>query len=242
MCTVTFVPSGNAVSITHNRDEKITRFKALPPKQYALNGFRLLFPKDIKGGTWVCINNYGNAAALLNGGFSHHQSNPPYRKSRGLILLDIAASFDMLEAWQKTDLSGIEPFTLVLWNNALLFETRWDGINKHTRQLDEKTSHLWSSATLYEPEIVDKRKQWFDKWQLLHPLPSMNDIINFHRYGGEGDTHNDLCMNRDDCLLTVSISSLNITPGKGSIDYYDLQDESIYRKKIHFIKDPVENK
>src|SRR5437773_862042 len=99
MCTVTFIPQGDTAFITHNRDEKSSRAKAIAPKQYIINGYALLFPRDsAAGGTWIAVNESGAAAVLLNGGFVKHPYRPPYRKSRGLVFLDIIAAGDTLTA------------------------------------------------------------------------------------------------------------------------------------------------
>src|SRR5664279_4462760 len=96
MCTVTFIAYGHKVYITHNRDEKSIRPIAVPPKQYVINGHRLLFPKDGQAaGTWIGVNENGCAAVLLNGAFVKHQHEPPYIKSRGLAFLDILAADDL---------------------------------------------------------------------------------------------------------------------------------------------------
>jgi uncharacterized protein with NRDE domain len=150
MCTVTFIPLPDRVFITHNRDEKKARTRALPPATSRVNGYTLLFPKDGQaGGTWIGVNENGNTAVLLNGAFVKHVPAPPYRKSRGLVFLDILASADMLQAWQQIPLENIEPFTIVFWNGMLLTECRWDGAIKHFRFPDVTKNHVWSSYTLY---------------------------------------------------------------------------------------------
>src|ERR1700710_3142568 len=98
MCTVTFIPQGNRVFIAHNRDEKRSRGKALSPREYNINGHTLLFPRDsAAGGSWIAINKNGSAAVLLNGAFSKHAPPPFYRKSRGIVFLDVMASGDLLD-------------------------------------------------------------------------------------------------------------------------------------------------
>ena len=241
MCTVTFIPVNDTVFITHNRDENQVRPPAIPPRFHQVNGYKLLFPKDKKaGGTWIAINENGNAAVLLNGAFIKHTPATPYRKSRGLIFLEILAANDFLTAWRSLNLQDIEPFTFIVWSNAQLFETRWDGSRKYATKLNAKESHLWASVTLYDNKALTKRRRWFEEWQEAHPVPSMADIIYFHLHAGEGDTRNDLYMNRDGLILTVSVTSMQITTEKGLMSYLDLQDSSDSQQEIKFLKDPVE--
>src|SRR4051812_16770614 len=125
MCTVTFIPAGDTVFMVHSRDEKSLRPPAIAPKEYGVNGYTTLFPRDTQaGGTWIAVNAHGAAAVLLNGAFIKHAPGGSYRKSRGLVLLDIVASHDALLSWQRIDLENIEPFTVVLWCNGQLYEGR----------------------------------------------------------------------------------------------------------------------
>jgi Transport and Golgi organisation 2 len=237
MCTVSFIPAGNRVFITHNRDEKSSRGKAIPPKQYTIDGFTLLFPRDSNaGGTWIACSDTGQAAVLLNGAFAKHLHLPPYRKSRGLAFLDIVASANLLEGYHKAVLANIEPFTIILWTASRLIECRWDGQQKHIHIPDAGLPHTWSSATLYDDISINKRKKWFENWQQDCPNPSMEEIIQFHLHAGEGDIQNDLRMNRNGQLLTVSVTAMEIAADKSSMHYIDLQDNTRSTQHLNFTK------
>lgn len=238
MCTVTFIPLHDTLYITHSRDESNNRPGAIAPKEYTVNGHTILFPRDTAaGGTWVGINKNGNAAALLNGAFTKHQHLPPYRKSRGLIFLDIIASNDLFVTYHQIDPTGIEPFTIILWNNGALYECRWDGMQKHVLGLQASQPHTWSSVTLYNPAIAAKRNTWFSEWLQAHPSPSVEDIINYHLEAGDGDPQNDLRMNRNDQLLTVSITSMEITTDSANMNYLDLRHHDTRSlHSLHFTK------
>jgi hypothetical protein len=240
MCTVSFIPAGDSVFITHNRDEKSGRSKAIAPKEYAINNHRLLFPRDTQaGGTWIAVNAGGAVAVLLNGAFVKHAAAPVWRKSRGLVLLDMVAGDDVAENWRRIDLRGVEPFTVVLWSNGMLCEGRWDGRQKHTTAMDATTAHIWSSVTLYDETVSAHRAQWFAQWQSLHPQPLLEDIMQFHLSGGDGDKHNDLRMNRDGLLLTVSVTAMELTPGNCRMKYLDLQENTVCNHQMSFTPQPV---
>lgn len=235
MCTVTFIPAKEAVYITHNRDEKKLRARAVPPQLYTIKNFQLVFPRDgHAGGSWIALHQNGGAAVLLNGAFTKHQHQPPYRKSRGLAFLDILTGSDLFLSYQQISLEAIEPFTVILWTGTALYECRWDGTQKHIKSLDASQSYSWSSATLYDADVIEKRNNWFTTWLQQHPQPAMEDIINFHLFGGEGDAHNDLRMNRDGITLTVSITALKIQPYIGLMQYLDLQDNNSYQQALSF--------
>src|SRR5690349_166325 len=106
MCTVTFIPVDKKVFITHSRDEKNVRQRALPPAISVINDEQLLFPKDGKAdGSWVGCSGRGKAAVLLNGAFRNHIPAPPYRMSRGLIFLELLAAADLASAFTSIDLA-----------------------------------------------------------------------------------------------------------------------------------------
>jgi uncharacterized protein with NRDE domain len=99
MCTVTFIPAADGVYLTSNRDERLTRPDALFPFRAAQEGQELIYPKDAEaGGSWIALKSAGDAAVLLNGAFAKHQLQPAYRRSRGLVFLDIVRSGFFLSA------------------------------------------------------------------------------------------------------------------------------------------------
>lgn len=233
MCTVTYIPTQEKYFITSNRDEKNIRKKAIAPTVYEINKKKLIFPKDGNaGGTWIALNENGNAAVLLNGAFENHISLPPYRLSRGIILVDIIAGERPVLQFQGLDLFQIEPFTLILLEKENLYECRWDGSNKYYQQLKAHRPYIWSSVTLYEQDVIKKREQWFADFLSNNPHPTQKDILAFHQFTGDGDAANDLLMERDDIYSTVSITSMLLTADRGSMKYLDMKANKIHEKKI----------
>lgn len=223
MCTVTYIPSGDGIFLTSNRDERRGRAVALEPSVYEGSTGHLLYPKDAQaGGTWFAVHEKGHVLILLNGARVRHTPRGPYRKSRGLVLLDVADSESPLDQFKRLDLEGIEPFTLVLLEDGQLHECRWDGATKHHREPDPGEPHIWSSVTLYDQEVIQKREGWFAGWLLDNPDPGQETILRFHQFTGDGDRYNDLLMNRDDRMLTVSITSLRYGGGGGRMTYLDI--------------------
>ena len=62
----------------------------------------------------------------------------------------------------------------------------------------------------------------------------MDQIMDFHRFGGEGDAHNDLLMNRAGKVFTVSITGLEINSDKARMVYHDLREEKKYVRELAF--------
>lgn len=233
MCTVTFIPVRDKIYLTSNRDEKAVRAPALEPAVYPFSTGRLLFPKDADaGGTWIAGHESGQAIVLLNGGFKKHVPQPPYRKSRGLILLDLADSSNARHTFQSISLRHIEPFTAIIFKEGVLFECRWDGQQKHSRELPASRPHIWSSVTLYDDEVIAKRNSWFAQWLDKQPHPSPADILHFHQFTGDGDSHNDLRMNRSGQVFTVSITLMTISETAIHMQYLDLKNNRTFAQKL----------
>jgi hypothetical protein len=233
MCTVTFIASGKKIYITSNRDEKVTREKALPPAVYKLGNGLTLYPKDAKaGGTWIVAKDNGDAAVLLNGAFIPHVSNSPYKKSRGLVLLEVIQDVNPHACFKAYDCNGIEPFTMIVYSNGQLYEYRWDGIEKYIRRLLTNVPYIWSSATLYSTEIINKRRQWFENWLKTTPAITRDAILQFHRFAGDGNMTHNLMMEKENETRTVSITQIIIEKSSISMHYWDALDDKTYLNKL----------
>jgi hypothetical protein len=240
MCTVTCIPSGDNIYITSNRDEKSWRKQALSPRFYIHNDMQLLYPRDEdEGGSWIAVNENRNVAVLLNGAFVKHIPLSSYRKSRGLIFLDIIKAHRPVSYFSKTDLLDIQPFTIIIIEAGDLFECRWDGNKKHIKQLEIDKPRIWSSATLYDKDVIKKREQWFYDWINENNYPTQNNISNFHCFAGDGNKSTDLLMNREGKIYTVSITSVELNNKTAAMQYLDLKNNQTWLAKMHFINTPT---
>lgn len=239
MCTVTYLPAPTGFILTHNRDEAPVRSPNAISKEKTGND-TLLFPRDTKaGGAWIATAKSGKTACLLNGAFAKHHHNPPYRRSRGLLLLDFFAWENPGAFFQQYDLDGIEPFTFLFFQPGEIIELRWDGMQRHLKNLSPDEPHFWCSATLYPPEMQTRREQVFRDWlentvyrplsaeglpeaepSSVHRLPST--VFRLHRTGSVGDPENDFVMNRSGRVCTVSITQIILTYRISRMRYFDL--------------------
>jgi hypothetical protein len=222
MCTVSFVSNNDSIIITSNRDEKVIR-AAIEPKNYLINSKKIFFPKDKKsGGTWFAIDENANVLVLLNGAHEKHVDTGNYSKSRGLIVLELIGSKSPIESWKTIDLNKIEPFTLVLFQEQLLYQLRWNGKEKETIKLDNKQNYIWSSSTLYSEEIREKRAAWFTAFLDTKPDVNENELFNFHQYTEADNSEHGLVINRNDILKTLSITQTVIKKNKVEMLHHDL--------------------
>ena len=232
MCFVTYLPCQDGFVLTSNRDEHIGRPKAMPPRQYTINEQSVFYPKDgLAGGTWIAASSEWTLC-LLNGAFVKHQPRPPYRRSRGLVVLDFFVQNDAERFIQNYHFEGIEPFTLIIVGSQTLHQLRWDGALLHHSLLDPSRAYAWSSVTLYTGEVIREREAWFEKWQSVHSVFEGDDVVDFHKFGGKGDTDNDLIINRETGLQTVSITQIQHTTAHFLMTYLDCLNCHQYRYRI----------
>jgi uncharacterized protein with NRDE domain len=225
MCTVSFVFAKGKAILTHNRDEKVARPSAIEPLKYSINQQNIYFPKDQKaGGTWYAVAENGTVLVLLNGADEKHKLKPSYRKSRGLIVLELISSNSPIEEWSSIDLSNIEPFTVVLFQYEKLYQLRWNEVDKCTLNLDVNQSHIWSSSTLYSKEIRENRVELFQNFMVSNEI-SAEKIFQFHRYAKNDDSENGLIINRNNGMKTLSITQTVIEKNKVVLLYHDLQQQ-----------------
>lgn len=222
MCTVTYIPTKEGCIITSNRDEKITRERALLPTEYYMEGKKITFPKDPKaGGTWIA-HSETKIVVLLNGAEEKHFQKPNYRKSRGLVVLELISTENSLKYWQSIDLTDIEPFTIVLFENNKLLQLQWNEIEKSEEEKDENQFHIWSSSTLYSKEIREQRKIWFANFIKENYNPSSDEILHFHQFTESENKEYGLQINRNDTLKTISITQCQVTQDNIEMRYLDL--------------------
>lgn len=234
MCTVTLIPKkDNNFILTSNRDEAIDR-KTITPDFYNEDGVRMLYPKDVvAGGTWIGVGEFNSLICLLNGGFQKHESVTGYRKSRGVVVKDLLKFPFLQEGLESYDYTNIEPFTIVgvQWQSDLkLYELVWDGLKAHIKKLNRSHKYIWSSSTLYTPEMKSIRQIWFDTFKKNNVLTS-ESLYQFHKTAGIGDKNIDLVMNRE-YVATTSITQVEKKRKDVTMEFTEVV-KSAY-KKISF--------
>lgn len=218
--------------LTSNRDEAPERSPRHLTRERA-GTQTLCFPRDEgAGGTWIAMSDAGRVVCVLNGAFEKHHHRPPYRRSRGLMVLDSFHFAKAQDFFEQYTFEGMEPFTLIMADGGCLWEARWDEQRLHLQRLDPAGRYLWSSATLYNAQWRQRRQQWFADWVATHPQPGPEDIMHFHRYGGEPDPWNGFVMNRHDLVRTVSITQVVCAPPRLSMTYHDLLRQAVKHDEL----------
>lgn len=222
MCTITFFPlAKDKFVLTTNRDEQPER-QTLSPMEYIHNGSTLIYPKDLKaGGTWVAANTNGRVASLMNGGKVPHVRKESYRLSRGIVMIELLQTKNVISFLNQFSFSDIEPFTIILIEpqkqlniHYKAYEITWDEETLHQRALPWEPQ-IWSSTPLYTREIHQKRIEWFSEFINTNQDITPDDLWHFHHTAGNGDKTNDLIMDRG-FIHTKSITQFT---NDGTIKY-----------------------
>jgi hypothetical protein len=213
MCTLTYLPFENeSFLLTFNRDESPHRPSAIPPSVFSIQNKLILYPLDpMGGGTWIASANSGLTACIMNGAFTIHEREENYRKSRGLILLELFSCPDVYSFIRSVDLIGIEPFTMLIITNSspiAILELRWNGETKHIRFRQPSDPFMLSSAAVYKPEIFESRNVLFHDFLKNNPKLNEQQILDFHHLKKRNDTEDGFIIDIPETVKTVSITQL----------------------------------
>lgn len=222
MCTLTYINNNGCRYFTSNRDENNNRPTPVKIETILSNNKNIQFPKDpLAGGTWFAISDKPEVAVLLNGAFKKHIPEYPYKKSRGLILLELITDNDPKTAFQEISLEKIEPFTIIYAGKKELIELRWDGRIKHTHHLVPDNNYIWSSSTLYDAAAIYKRERLFEQFVNNTGVVNEKVIFDFHMQN-HNDPENGFMISRVNGIQTQSITQAVLQEDYIHIFYWNL--------------------
>jgi hypothetical protein len=223
MCTVTYFHTGKSRILTSSRDEKTSCLPSAEPEVVVCGSRRLFFSRDSRsGGTWFISDDHKRVAVLLNGAFQKHEVRPAYRKSRGLVLIDLFIAEPFVPGFEAYNLTDIEPFQVIYTDHHGLCRLVWDGKMKHYFELAPHLSHIFSSVTLYDEAASTLREQWYSEFIKTNKNISREDLFNFHLHHQKENPVNGLRIHREDQHKTHNISQVEISPEGGLYTYLDL--------------------
>jgi hypothetical protein len=223
MCTVSFIPFQDQIFITSNRDENPGRQSPGLQTLHSPEAEDIHLPLDeTSQGSWIALSGSGRALCLLNGAYEPFTPQPPYRQSRGKVVVDAAAASSFAGFTEAYNFNGIAPFTLLAYENDSLTEIIWDGQSKNISGLSTTQPMIWSSVTLYPADVRKWRRSFFEEWIHAHKQLNRDVIIDFHQIR-RGDGQNDFIMNRDEIVKTLSVTSIALKKDTGSIVHLDLE-------------------
>jgi uncharacterized protein with NRDE domain len=218
------------------RDEHPNRMKANLPVLSQSKQPKYISPIDPSGGgSWLGINEYGSVLILLNGGYENHSKKHNYAKSRGKIVIELLSVNHTISYWETIDLNNMEPFTLIVWSNNMLWHLVWDGNKKYQSNVDSQKSHIWSSSTLYNEKEKFERQSLFNKW--INQTSGINQSSLLDFFTMERNLTESIFIRNNKEIKTLSYSFIEIEKRKKiHINYHDLSEGTMDRYTMNTIK------
>ncbi|MEY3835037.1 MAG: hypothetical protein RI989_465 [Bacteroidota bacterium] len=198
MCILSLVKSNGRLIITSNRDEQRSRKNSQIPEIINSGNRKSILARDAQAhGTWLLTDNFGRTAVLLNGAFTSHTPTPPYRESRGIILLNLFQEEQFKSAFLFYNLDNIEPFQVVYVAPDYALQCVWDGEQKHVFQIDLSKPQVYFSPTLYEHSQQEvKRKNFLSTFEKIDSITKA-ELFDFHTANKEENSDLNFFMNRE---------------------------------------------
>jgi len=225
MCTMTWFLTNDGYELFFNRDEQVTRSRALPPSIQKhgdeTGGLSYLSPTDADaGGTWIASNESGVTVCLLN----HYQFQQisTYKNwvSRGEIVREFSQFVDLKQArrhFESLNLDDFRAFRMFMieptGRNLLMV---WDG---HAARVEVNVTGPKSSSSVDAKRVKAVRKQLFSDMG-LDSSTSTEDFINYHSSHSPNKSKESVCMHREDAK-TVSFSHVTVDLHKVTYRYAD---------------------
>jgi hypothetical protein len=225
MCTITIVPFEHGFRLACNRDERRDRPKALLPAAHRLGSVTSVFPIDPLGpGTWVGVNAFGLAAALLNRTTHPRAGEHRPSRSRGCLLpmlLDCASLPEVLERWARIDSSMFNSYRVVFVHRDEIAVATADRESSWVVQAVLTIPLLFTSSSLGDAAVERPRQDLFDRMFAGTHASWPEAQRRFHRHRWRERPEISVSMERVDAK-TVSYTAIDVQPDCVELAYHDL--------------------
>jgi hypothetical protein len=221
MCTVTFIARENGYILGMNRDEKLTRVQALPPRRHEISGCAALLPSEPGGGTWIGVNDAGVTFALINW-YSLPARVSANAVSRGLVVrsaLGFNAASELDKDLGTFPLDRTNPFRLiaVFPNDKQVIERRWN-LSYLERVEHEWETNAWISSGFDEPAAERTRRETFNSILRNRPWQSLRRLRALHASHEPTPGPYSVCMHRAEAA-TVSYTEIAVGGSTARMSY-----------------------
>ncbi len=234
MCILSIVKSEKGIIITSNRDEQRSRKNSLAPELIELGERKAIIARDAQAqGTWFLTDTLGRTAILLNGAFESHIPNPPYRESRGIILINLFQEEKFKSAFLFYNLENIEPFQVIYIDPDQAFQCVWDGSQKHLFEIDLSTPNVFFSPTLYAREIQEEKRKHFFKTFSNRESFIARTIFEFHIEQNEHSEF-DFFMNREH-QTTKSVTQVELNSAQSKYLHWQAWDNERHEHTLQHV-------
>ena len=235
MCILSIAKSEQGIVITSNRDEQRTRKHSLTPEFIQHGTRKTILARDAQAhGTWFLTDNKGRIAVLLNGAFECHVPTPPYRESRGIILLNLFQEEDFKSTFLSYNLNKVEPFQLIYLDKNQSFQCVWDGNQKHLFEIDLTTPQVFFSPTLYTKEQQEvKREHFYTEISAFERL-NAEWLLDYHSNHQNLTSDSNFFMSRE-YHTTKSISQVEIGASQSRYVHWQAWDNQRHEHLLEHV-------
>ena len=234
MCILSIVKSEQGIIVTSNRDEQRSRKNSLAPEIIELVDRKAIIARDAQAqGTWLLTDNLGRTAILLNGAFESHVATPPYRESRGIILMNLFQEENFKSAFLFYNLENIEPFQVIYLDQEWAFQCVWDGNQKQLFEIDLSTPQVFFSPTLYSKEQQTEKRNHFFKTFTDLSLFKAPRLFEFHSEQNE-NSDLDFFMSREH-QITRSISQVELNSTQSNYVHWQSWDDQRHQNILEYV-------
>lgn len=235
MCTVSAIRENGTFSLFFNRDEKLERQEALPPRLWTApmpETLSFLAPLDPQGGgSWLTVNSAALIVGLLNNYETSGSCPAHLQRSRGLLVTQLAP-LPSLEAISSRltnlDLALYAPFYLFVCSPGARAMRcwSWNGIDLEQPQT-AKDPWLLTTSSLNREVITSHRRACFER--------TIKNRVNLERLhymlDAEKPERSFRIIRKD--ARTVSISRIDISNTEILFRYHSLGGELQSEPTIH---------
>jgi hypothetical protein len=221
MCTVTFLPRRAGYCLGMNRDEKLTRPAALPPRCVKRGARVVICPAEPGGGTWIALNDRGASFALINW-YSVPRRISGNAVSRGQVVRRVCSANTpdaVVNALARLPLSRMSPFRLigVFPATHTLLEWRWD-LDALDRVNHSWKRRQWISSGFDEPAAQRVRSRTFRRALRQRSAGTLGWLRRLHRSHAPARGPFSTCMHRAEAA-TVSYVEVAVASSRATLRY-----------------------
>jgi hypothetical protein len=222
MCTLTFVPTEGGYVAGMNRDEKLVRPSAIPPRRFDFPGAAALYPREMSGGTWIACNGHGNLLALLNWNDVVPRFDGENLRSRGVMIPELIGGDDFAHTracLARLDLNQMPPFRLIgaFLRESIITEWRWDGLRQQEFTFAWEKRH-WFSSSLSDALARRERGRTCEKAARTRGAEADSWMRNLHQSHDPVPGPFSICVHRKDAA-TVSYTEVRCSGKRIYMNY-----------------------
>ena len=222
MCTLTFVPTDEGYVAGMNRDERLTRPNAIPPRVMEPDGATAVYPREVSGGTWIGCNGHGNLLALLNWNDVTAPAAEAEARSRGGLIPQLIAGYDLANtyaSYRRLNLNGISPFRLIgaFLGDGIITEWRWSGSRRQEFEFPWDKRH-WFSSSLSDAMARHERGRACERAEMDRATTPGSWIEKLHQSHDPVPGPFSICVHRKD-VKTVSYTEVRCRGRTISMSY-----------------------